>query len=77
MSGFKCVCNEWLVPVRDGVTVCWFCRSEYDRNYVLLHSLDYVPQVSRPVIKSTHNPDRRAVRSVFERRNQPGLKFEL
>lgn len=65
MAEFRCSCGELLVVPSDGLILCLFCRAEYLRGFIV-SDLDYVPQQSRPVIKSSQVPvivnDRRARR---------------
>lgn len=59
MPAFRCSCGEILLLNDHGITVCWFCRNEFNSCQVSIVPINYEAQKSRPFIKSAAVPVKR------------------
>lgn len=77
MPALRCSCGEYLLPKKTGITVCWFCRSEYDQQQVKIMQMEYEPQERRKFIRSASVPIKPDSRITTALPLPDGFRFHL
>lgn len=77
MPALRCSCGEYLLPKVNGITVCWYCRHEYDKKQIEIISMDFEAQQKRKIIRSATVPIKPNSRITTALPLPDGFRFHL